>query len=383
MLRSTFFLLALLWASHSFGITFKSAEMHCQGSKISVQVNNNVELLGFVYFLGYEGRESVTNPQYSEKNKKRYAYGLDLYHRYKRFENSKHLAVAMGFAENIWLDYFINLLLQLDDFPNARLRDSIDTRYYARFSNSGNLTEARNNAIRFIDAMNAIYVEVDFGTYLRQSQPFYRNAMAQVLTGIPDSNFIPQMEAFYQGSFESYALYPSLTIPTGMGFGVCYQKDVQTHAAHVFGAFAPPAFSDTARLDMGFRDPKHLLELSTHEFGHSFVNPAVDQIPEALIKVTENYFIPIREAMSDQGYTGWKSCLYEHFVRAGEVIIARNLGDTEKAERLKDYYTTGRKFIYLPILLTELEKYNANRTIPYSTAVRLAMEGMVNDATKR
>ena len=78
--------------------------------QIETAINPNIELLGFVYFLGYEGAQSETDG-YSDKTRKRYAYGIDLYHRYKAYTKSRNLAAAIAFADNIWLDYFISLLI--------------------------------------------------------------------------------------------------------------------------------------------------------------------------------------------------------------------------------------------------------------------------------
>ncbi|REA60093.1 hypothetical protein DSL64_15545 [Dyadobacter luteus] len=372
MFRSACLYLLVICCSPSFSATFSLAQMQ-EDKRIQVQVNTNVELLGFVYFLGYEGRQSETDLNYSAKTRARYAYGLDLYQRYKKFENSKNLSLAIGFAEHIWLDYFIALLLQLEDFPNAKLNDSIPLSYYVRFSPQKDSLQARKNADTFITAMNELYQEVDFSTYLHQSKPLYQNAVVQVNAGLPDSRFITQMEAFYQGHFDSYVLIPSLTIPASMGFGINYNTKLKSHAVHVFGTFSPPSFRGSVKPDMGFSNKQHLLELSTHEFGHSFVNPAVNALPLELINKTRRLYEPIREAMSNQAYTKWESCLSEHFVRAGEVIIGRNLGNIEDAERLKDHYIKGRQFIYLPILIAELEKYNVKRDVPYPQAVCKAM----------
>lgn len=368
MLKHVLLLLAILYAPAAFA----EKVIDQTGRQFEVRVNPNVELLGFVYFLGYEGAQSETG-SYSEKDRKRYAYGISLYHQYKSFAGSKHLAVAIGFAQDIWLDYFINLLIQLDDFPNARLTDKIAPAYYHRFSPGGDLAEARRNAATFIDAMNGLYREVDFGGYLTRNRDLYVNAIGQVEAGLPEDRFLPAMEEFYQGHFDSYHLVPSLTIPAGMGFGARYESHDQKHAFHVFGTFAIQQWGDSARLDMGFADKKHLLELSTHEFGHSFANPCVNRLPEQLITETQALFEPLKDAMVPQGYMSWKTCLSEHFVRAGEVVIARNLGHHEDAERLRDHYSTNRKFIYLDTLLIELDKYNTTRKGTYQEAVTNAM----------
>jgi hypothetical protein len=93
----------------------QSVKTHEAGQTIEVRFNKNVELLGFVYFVGYEGRELENEKDTLVRNREitKYAYGYSLYQQYKQFENSSNLAVIIGFAQTIWLDYFINLLLQL------------------------------------------------------------------------------------------------------------------------------------------------------------------------------------------------------------------------------------------------------------------------------
>ncbi|GAB3326945.1 hypothetical protein GCM10027299_26760 [Larkinella ripae] len=355
--------------------------MHSQPASkhsIRVQINPNVELLGFVYFVGYEGAHLETHDSYLKtrpiKRSEWYNYGFSLYKQYRQYQHSKHLAVIIRYAERIWLDYLINLLLQLDDFPRARLSDQIDETYYLRFSPTRNPQEARQNATQFIEAMNQLYREVDFAHYLRTSANRYENALTQVRRGLPQRKLIPALEAFYGRRFDQYALVPSLTIPTGMGFGLQYTLAQKTRTFHVFGPFNPQQFDPGHTLNMGFDDPKHLLELSTHEFGHPFVNPVIDSLPEELINRTASLFEPIKQPMANQGYTRWKSCLYEHFVRAGEIIIAQNLGHRKRAAQLKSHYITNRHFIYLPTILQQLEIYNKNRAYPYKQAVEKAMQ---------
>jgi Domain of unknown function (DUF4932) len=97
-----------------------------------------------------------------------------------------------------------------------------------------------------------------------------------------------------------------------------------------------------------------------HEFVHSFVNPAIDKVPKDLIQSTEYLFLPIKDEMAKQSYLNWTVCLYEHFVRAGEVVIARKLGNFKDADRTLQE-NTRKSFIYLPIIVTELEYYAKNK----------------------
>jgi hypothetical protein len=123
---------------------------------------------------------------------------------------------------------------------------------------------------------------------------------------------------------------------------------------------------------MGFSDEERLLELTTHEFGHSFVNPIIYGLSPEVLKQTESLFTPIKEDMKKQAYTTWSICLAEHFVRAGEIIIAKRMGNMRGAEELKTHYITNRKFIYLPEIIKHLESGDK----PYPQGVKQALENM-------
>jgi hypothetical protein len=104
------------------------------------------------------------------------------------------------------------------------------------------------------------------------------------------------------------------------------------------------------------------------------VNPEVDKLPKEKFSQTELLFEPLKSKMSDQGYNTWKVCIYEHFVRAGEILIAEKLGDTDGAKRLHSEYEQDRKFVYIPAILVELKKYDKGTYKTYYDAVLGAME---------
>ena len=76
-----------------------------------------------------------------------------------------------------------------------------------------------------------------------------------------------------------------------------YSKHGTTTPFNVFGAFNFQSFQQPEKLDLGFSNPQRLNELSIHEFGHSFVNPVVDKIPQEKITKIDTLFQPIKVAM--------------------------------------------------------------------------------------
>lgn len=348
--------------------------------KLNISFNKNIELLGFAYFIAFEGSNSETKileingQEVLEKDWQN--YGFHFYQQYKHFANNTNLNVALGLTEHLWLSNIIPLLLQTESFPNAQLSPEIDEAFYLAFSPNKNPEDAKQRAIKFLNACNNFYNEVKFDEYLLQSKTYYEASIEQILDHIPTPDFILFAEKFYRKSFDHYSLIPSLTIPKGMGFGPRYTNKGGTHVFNVFGALDYQVFLDTASIDMGFGNKSRLRELSVHEFGHSFVNPEIEKVPQEIIQQTSSLFGPLREAMEAQGYNTWESCLIEHFVRAGEVIVAEIMEDTLSAERLKDDYIQKRKFVYLPIILEELHQFNTNTSDTYLAMVNRVLQNL-------
>jgi hypothetical protein len=182
------------------------------------------------------------------------------------------------------------------------------------------------------------------------------------------------MEGFYGKTFNAYYLIPSLNIPTSMGFGKMNKTSRTIY--NTFGSFHFQTF-DKQRPGLGFDDRERIAGLSVHEFGHSFVNPAIDKLPDELKSSTEYLYQPIKGDMSKNAYTNWTMCLYEHFVKAGEVIIGRKLGHTAEADKMI-LDAVKAKFIYVPFIVKELEIYDAS-TDPgknYDDYVRKVVEDL-------
>ena len=351
--------------------------------KLRIEINKNVELLGIGYFIGYESvdieKKTVEISGKKIPKKDWHNYGFWVFQKYKKFGTSENLGKSFAVADHLWVDYLIGLLLQVDDFPHAKLKESIDPAYYINFSKTKDLQEAKKNVTIFLDGMNEFYKEIELDNYFTETDKFYKKVIDEINSVLPKHDFIGAMEKFYNKKFDTYTLMPSLTISKGMGFGVRYTTDKKTHVLNVFGAFDFQEFLNTTELKMGFANVIRLRELSVHEFGHSFVNPEVDKLPKEKFAQTESLFEPLKSAMSDQGYNTWEACVSEHFVRAGEILIAEKLGDTDGAKRLHSEYEQDRKFIYIPAILVELKKYDKGSYKTYYDAVLGSMEELARN----
>lgn len=320
--------------------------------KINVNFNKNLEFLCTCYLLSiYDDinslPDSVTFEIDGKKRKAKDLYSLNLKvaSEFKPFLKSADLAIIKScFDKNFYLHY-ANFILSLPPFPGAAISRSDQLA-----ENFKSPDEARS----FVSALNRFYRTIGFDAFLERYRPYYSAMISEVQSNLPKENFIMEMEHFYGKSIPNYNLYPSLSMPFSSGFALGDSSMI----GNVFGSFGIAAeLNDTTKLHLGFENSTSLRSLSVHEFGHSFVNPAVDRAGAADIKITELLFEPIRLKMTAQGYNDWKICLYEHFVRAGEVITARLVGDPLKAQEILDDNVRNRSFIYLPQIIGELEHW--------------------------
>ena len=344
--------------------------------EISIKFEHNIEFAGFVFFMGTMAADAAAPGAKMNSGvlkKDWFRYDLFLADRFKAFADDPDLAIAAGYLEKLQAPDIFPLLMSVNNIPGAVLPNGISKDKIIGFATYNDSTEGANEATVFLSAMNRFYRTISFDDYFSTAGKYYQQALNEIKAALPDPGSIEMMERFYGKKFDTYTLVPSLTIPSGMAFGVNVKNAQGIGVYNLFGPFAVPVLDSS--LSLGFNQPQHILELSVHEFGHSFVNPVVSQLPDPLISSTRSLFNPVATAMDDQGYPDWNSCLTEHFVRAGEVIIARKMDRTKGADDLLRNYVDKRKFIYLPRIIEVLERVISGGG-SYAEAVRAAAEAL-------
>lgn len=311
--------------------------------QIHVDLNQNMELLGLVYTIVYENpkndRFDNTDPDWE--------YGKWLISNYGDFGQSQILREILPSIEHLWIGDFFYLLTNVNDFPHAQLNDRLDTNELVQFSPKGDMDEALEIVQSFLNAMNRFYDEVNFDQYLKSRNSYYEVALDHLTIISNKSNVLGSMESFYGQSYEKYMAFISLTLPPGMGFAMNDDKNS-------YVLLTAQNKQDLNEWEVGYEDEERILELIIHEAGHNLLSPTFKELPSYLFSNTEHLFPQIRNEMQSQNYLSWYTTVNEHITRAGEIVTARNMGDTVKAARLYDYHTNEKAFIYLPIILNEL-----------------------------
>ena len=322
--------------------------------KIKVQYNANFELLSLAYFLSnmYEDLKGNNNSfNYDGKEvsvKDLFALNLKIGNRFENHLDSENLKILNEFFEKQWYLEYTNFVVLLPELPHTEI---------SKRSYSQELFKSEQEEARFIVALNNFQKEIRFEEFLEEYATFYNNMIEEVETNLPNEAFIAEMEHLYGKEAHAYFLNASLTMPFSQGYAISRKDNI----GYVFGALSLPIeLEDLNNLSLGYANSKQLRNLSVHEFGHSFVNPVIDQVGDSVINKKDFLFEPIQQEMSDQGYTTWKIALYEHFVRAGEIFIARQLGDQNNADKLSKDYIQNRHFIYLNQIIVNLENWYNN-----------------------
>jgi len=313
---------------------------------IRITYKTNIELLALSYLLtNYEDFTDFSGKAPIFKDL--YALTSKIAIEFKPFLNSKNLNLIRTYLDRDFYLHYSNFVLSLDEFPNAKVTAVTDTAHF----------KSKEDAERFVTAFNNFFKEVQFQDFLTRYAPYYKKMAEEVSGNLPKENFISEMESYFRKSVSRYVLYPSLTLPFSSGFAVGDKNTI----GNIFASFNQPGeINDTTRLNLGYSNALSLRTICIHEFGHSFVNPAVDEADQNTIQAKAFLFDPIKDKMTQQGYNQWKICLYEHFNRANEVIIARHLGDEAKANDILKDNIENRSFIYLPQIIEKLEFWYDN-----------------------
>ncbi len=342
-----------------------------QEKQITVSVSKNIEFASLVCWLVDFGESYENgNNKLIWNNQK---FQLKTYKRFKNYKDDDLLETFKRVDKNEGLSSYIWLFAQLEDFPNAKLNNDIHSDDFISYDDELSVKEKREVTKKVISDLNKFYKKIAFDNFLNENKHLYRRVISEVENNLPEKRFLIEMEFFYnQYDKDSFILNPSLLIPSGMGFGPTLNNKIY----NFFGSFGGV---DVERNITNFTNQNAIITLATHEFGHSFVNHIIDKINEELIDDSSFLFTPIKTSMANQGYLNWKVCLYEHFVRAGEIIIASNLGNKEGSEFLFEHHVVKNDFIYIPIILKHLNYYNDNKDkISYLESVEKAILEMKN-----
>ena len=324
---------------------------------VFVSFHKNIELFGYMIHLAEPEENDPAHPISVELGK------------WPEDVNDASLAEIYERAADISYGFFIELFVHLPEFP-------LPAPYelpYGVLEKYGYTTDAEIDKVKALIRLSDRFSrDSGFEALWSNLEPF-RIETTETLRAIINTQgfagMLAEMEVFYQQDFPAYRFIPSLTLWSGPGWGFKVESDLGQTATFVLGPLGK---------NFDYADTTRLITLSTHEFGHSFVNHLVLENLPAHIRDTEKLFVPVEEDMIPQGYSTWETCLIEHVVRAGEVLIPEVAGNKALARSNLQYNTEQKSFIYLPFIVDHLRDYRLNKGLSYKRSLINTMVDLQN-----
>lgn len=314
-----------------------------QENQVKIHFSKNIEFFGYLLELGDPSENDPNHPITKVINA------------HPENQNNPLLMEIFTIAADMDYATIVNLMYYLPEFP---LEDSFELSE-KRADELGYDTEEKINLLKKLLAkVNQFYKESTFEAIWNNLATHRTELLAYMSENKPSQKQMITMESFYQSDYNHYEIVPSFTIWSGPGWGINNGRGAK--ATFVLGPLSK---------NYEFKDKRRFLHLSIHEFGHSFVNHVVSPNEEELEK-TRGLFRELKANMTRQGYSDWETCMIEHFVRAGEVIIPELIGNTEESKALLKNYVEDRQFIYLPFIIKKLKKYRLKKKYTYEEAVK-------------
>lgn len=317
-------------------------------NRVDIHFTKNIEFFGYIVELGDPSNNDPDHPI------------SKVIHMYPDNSSNDKLAEIFSLAGKMDYSTIVNMMYFLPDFP-------LDPDYVFPLDQATVLgfesQDEMNTLQELVSTVNGFYIDSDFDTIWSALEPYRKEALGVLNEMRPPTIFMETIESFYGSTFNSYEIVPSLTIWSGPGWGLTDSN--RDKATFVLGPLRKNYVFDDTNFE----------SLAIHEFGHSFVNGIVLKNTDVLDQ-TKSLFTTIQPEMVPQGYSNWNTCMIEHFVRAGEIIVMAQLGDHKKSKALLEDYKVNRNFIYLEFIVEKLNDYRLKRKLDYRESVSLVLSDL-------
>lgn len=323
-----------------------------QRKKINVSINTNLEVINALTIPLYPEmlEDSASNPWlFANTQLMRLANRyFQPYYNHVAVQKSKFLIDKLG--SGIYL-----LSLYYEDLPKVQRKSPIPEIIWTEVSKN------RDSALmiidEFFDAASSFYKTSNFNGFFSSYKSVYKQSLEEVKRNLPGNNFIPLLEKYYGDSKAGYniILMPFFKSDWGMGWEI--ENGSQSKSIYnIASPFDKQLVLNNRVQLVGYENPEKISNLSIHEFGHSFVNP---------VTASEPYFSGIagfnnlyKQIESEKQYSDWPTLFNEYIVRAGEILVMRQLGNHELAEKIKSKY---KDWIYLDFFEAQMKAYTNKR----------------------
>jgi len=330
-------------------------------SEIIIETNKNIETIGIILILSDLGDYVL------EKYNGNYAL-INIYRKeFRKFKNHPAVLKVNELNKKDLLHfayYYYGLTFsQLPEFKQLYPR-------YNEFYISKKLSKEQIELelTEFDKLIRKFWYDAHLKEFFNKNAFLYSKINKEIENSLP-KNIISTMEKYFKNYKNEYIIVPSSTLFTGFNFGTDLKINDKTKFYYVTGPAngMKPQRNSLNQIkptdSLGFNDLEYYTDLAIHEFGHSFVRFLDKENNKNLWKslsYLNNDKLKKNFKKIGEG-TEWSTIFEEHLVRANEIMIWREMGETEIADEKLKYEYNKEGILYIREFVKSLEKYRINK----------------------
>ncbi len=353
--------------------------------RLTAACDINTECVGIVLDLSGLGQYVVNTFSYGDKQ---YRYMRMIRDEFAPYSDHPAVKKARELTDLKLLHYgFYYYAVYHSPFPEFERIHPLDSGFYGTIM----LHDSLERHYREFDSLlRDFYRDAQVQEFYTHNRDFYRHIEEEVQSTLPVVN-LTALDSFY-GTPKNRCLYriiPSPTLPIGFNFGPSLQDGDNCTFYYLCGPsfdtkpFHPDSLNGIT--ETGFLDSVYLAETALHEFGHSYVR-FLDK-PEMKASIDTLEFLnasDMQKRIMEYGQSPlWRNVFEEHLVRASEIVIWKQLGDSTRVER-KLSTDQEEGFWLLPRFIVLLETYTRQRDrYPNLEAYMEVLFQELNEGTKK
>jgi hypothetical protein len=238
-------------------------------------------------------------------------------------------------------------------------------------------------------ALAEAYDAADFRGFLAAHEAAYRRWLGEEAAGFEGKEVSAWLRSFYgaKGNIVFHFVFAPAMFPGG-GYG--FSRSIASGGSKMMEVYQIVRAQGAVDGQPAFPSGKSLGSLALHEFGHSFVNPAL--AAGANDTRLARIFKPVSKAMAKQAYPTVPVFLNEMTIRAATILGERTLGILSdsgvqaaiRAERRLGFYPIGRAIALLEDYETRRDRYPdfASFAPAYLAALAAEADAIVAEGAK-
>ncbi len=309
---------------------------------VRVMVDPRVELMSIIFRL-------AGNREYNRGCVLQYTNDVEKQFGDFRDHEAVQLARRLRQTRGVSFDACMSMAVHITEPPELHLRTRLDPWPKAldhRWPSS--------DVPKFLAAVRQFAEKSKFSEFFTAQGPLYEQATSRMQSMLQQHAHLDWFDKFFGGKRKVH-----FVVALGMLNGPnCYGPRFQAANGQVEMYCILGVWRTDAEGIPEFQPG--MVTTVVHEFCHSYANPIVDRFASDAQDGAQRLFASVKDAMSRQAYSNWKTMLYESLVRASTVryILANDGPEAARQAILREKH---RSFLWTDELADLLGEYEAQR----------------------